>query len=178
MAKIDRLYGIESYAPMPTLEQSLSVNMCREISSQVQYPGRQTSESQQEATKTYDMLCMSLLDKKTCVVCYHNKRQVVYDCGHMIVCTDCHTKNAYTICIKCHHSIKHIKFTDFDDASCITDGCVGLPSIMHTSCSQIVYCTPCWNVQLYVQKSPKKRKLLSIKCKCGDPICQFIKIIH
>lgn len=175
MSKIDKLYGIKNIMPMASISQTLSVNMCKEIS-QSQYIESNISLSQKEAIDTNNILHMSLNDKNKCIICQDNNRQVVYGCGHIITCTECYLNNDYKTCFECNNLIKHFRIIDSIDTQCIINGCVGIPSILHPTCLQLVYCTPCWNIQKYIPKTQKKRKRLSIECKCKEPICEFIKI--
>lgn len=176
-----------------TMERNISTRICRGI-----------TQSQQTVDTDIIEKNSSALDiEKECIMCCSNKRSIIYTCGHCVMCSDC---NVYLLfdkmankpalqqgffnthirsehdnktCPICRDDIKGFLEIKNSDFTCMTDGCIMTPTIICRTCLQPIYCKTCWKntVKKLSGSTSKKRKRITIPCKCGENINKYIEAI-
>lgn len=180
MKQIDEMYMNtyigDSDFNIPNSIRQVSLNQCRQISASIQNTQQTFSNSQYDALEMNNNLNLNIDNIKICINCNYNFRQVVYSCGHLLICNGCNDKYKYNRCQKCYRAVRAMVKVNISTATCITEGCVGIPVIVDEKCSKLVFCETCWIKSTYVGDTGKKRKIPQIQCSCKSTIETYVHV--
>ena len=103
-----------------------------------------------------------------CLICCHNKRNIVLSCHHIVMCDSCAKQMTIQsfkcpICREVTNKIKKCRYV-FQNLQCIGTNCNNRISILFNKCNHIYYCSRCYDEN---NKS----------CICGLPIESYCSVI-
>lgn len=108
------------------------------------------------------------LEPETCLICCVNKRNIVFNCFHVAVCSACTSTMLSTLEIKCpvcRKRVSWMKTCRYINMKCLTLGCNNKISTYHNPCGHIYYCNTCSEV---LQQS---------SCLCNNEIESTFQIV-
>lgn len=80
-----------------------------------------------------------------CTICKYMQREVIYNCGHCILCKNCDEQNKKCpICIGLTQNVRLLMLHDVNNSvRCNEEGCDNVASYVSNDCGHLTYCRCC-----------------------------------